>query len=93
MKIDGSEFEWDENWIRRKAWDLSRDFLGLRLDLGKNSIAGSEELIAFLHKPAAEPMPLDLLKEVVAFIEADGLGDEIPSSVLQRLEQEREKND
>ena len=84
---------WDEDWMRRKAWDLSTTLEGLRIDLGLLGKATSGEMLVFLYEPAAEPMPLYLLKEVVAFIEADGLGDAIPPSVLQRLEQEREKND
>lgn len=78
--------KWDEDWIRRSTWDLPTTLKGLRITLGSpGQLADSEALLRFLLLPAAEPMPKDLLREVLGFVDAAGRSSEVPLVVRRRL--------
>ena len=79
------EIRLDEDWIRRRSWDLPTSLMDLRMTLGgSDGPVGSDGLLRFLALPAAEPMPVGLLREVVRFIEA--AGGVVPLFVWDRLE-------
>lgn len=72
----------DEDWIKRRSWDLPTTLTGLQGVIGDRP----SDMVTFLtDNVAAEAMPIDLLREVAMWLTWHDMESLIPTFVQARL--------